>query len=145
MIVGRKIIRLQRVPSTMDVVDEYARAGAPEGLVVVAEEQTAGRGRAGRTWSAPAGSGLLLSVLLRPDVEPRLLGTLPLMIGVAVAEAVEAFVPSPCQLKWPNDVLLDGRKVAGVLIQSRLSGERTEYINAGIGINVNVSKSALPP
>jgi BirA family biotin operon repressor/biotin-[acetyl-CoA-carboxylase] ligase len=144
MSIGGGIVRLASVSSTMDIVDEEARAGAPEGLVVVADEQTAGRGRSGRNWSAPPGSSLLCSVLLRPPVPPSRLGPLPLLIGVAVAEAIETVAATTCALKWPNDVLIDGRKVAGILIQSRLSESRVEYVNVGIGINLDVPDSALP-
>lgn len=144
MILGGEILRLASVTSTMDVVDERARAGAPEGLVVVADEQTAGRGRAGRSWLAPPGSSLLCSVLLRPRVSPARLGTLPLLAGVAVAEAIESSAAVSCALKWPNDVLIAGRKVAGILVQSRLSPRGIDFVNVGIGVNLNVPAEALP-
>jgi BirA family biotin operon repressor/biotin-[acetyl-CoA-carboxylase] ligase len=142
--IGREVERLTRVTSTMDVVDERARAGAVEGLIVVADEQTAGRGRAGRHWEAAPGSALLCSILLRPSISPNRLGPLPLLFGVAVAETVEAFISSPAQLKWPNDVLIGGRKVAGILVQSRLSGNGVNFLNVGMGINVNAPAASLP-
>jgi BirA family transcriptional regulator, biotin operon repressor / biotin---[acetyl-CoA-carboxylase] ligase len=144
MKIGREIIRLGRVASTMDVLDGYARAGESEGLVVVASEQTAGRGRAGRTWIAPAGHNLLCSILLRPTLSPNQLGVLPLVVGVAVAETIEHFVPQPCLVKWPNDVQVAERKIAGILIQSRISGTAVDFVNLGIGINVDVMHDALP-
>lgn len=144
MTLGRELIHLASVASTMDVVDEYARAGAAEGLVVVADEQTAGRGRAGRVWSAVPGSSLLCSILLRPSLPADRLGPLPLAVGVAVAETIESFVPRACGLKWPNDVLIDGRKVAGILLQSRLSARGMAYLIVGIGINVGASLELLP-
>jgi BirA family biotin operon repressor/biotin-[acetyl-CoA-carboxylase] ligase len=142
--IGREIIRLGRVASTMDVLDEYARAGESQGLVVVANEQTAGRGRAGRTWIAPAGRNLLCSILLRPSLPPDQLGTLPLVIGVAVAETIEHFVSQSCMLKWPNDVQVAGSKIAGILIQSRIAGASVDFVNLGIGINVDVTQEGLP-
>jgi BirA family biotin operon repressor/biotin-[acetyl-CoA-carboxylase] ligase len=144
MTIGSEIIRLVSVGSTMDVIDEYARAGALEGLTVVADEQKSGRGRAGRVWSAAPGSSLLCSLLLRPSISPDRLGPLPLVVGVAVAETIESFIPVTCGLKWPNDVLIAGRKVAGILMQSRLSGNRIDFLNIGIGINVHASHAELP-
>ena len=115
-------------------------AGAPAGTVVVAEEQTAGRGRQGRSWSAPRGRGLTFSVLLRP--EPADLAMLPLAAAVAVCEACESVAAVECAIKWPNDVLIDGRKLAGILIESR---PQEGWAVVGIGINVNVSPDELGP
>ena len=142
--IGREILRLGRVASTMDVLDGFARAGESEGLVVVANEQTAGRGRAGRTWIAPAGRNVLCSILLRPPVAPDRLSTLPLVAGIAVAETVETFVQRGCGLKWPNDVLVDRHKIAGILVQSRIAGASVNFVNLGIGINVDVDRERLP-
>lgn len=138
-LIGHRLIRRDRVVSTMDEVAALAAAGEPEGTVVLAEEQTGGRGRAGRRWEAPAGTAVLCSVLLRPGLPPDRLGPLPLMVGVAVAEAVEAVARLRCQLKWPNDVWLGERKVAGVLIAARAGA-----VIVGIGINVDGPVSALP-
>jgi len=112
---------------------ELAGRGAPHGTVVTATEQSAGRGRQGRTWSAPAGRALLCSMVIRDP--PRLL---PLAAGVAVAEVVGP----AAQIKWPNDVLLDGRKVAGILVESR---PQERWAVVGIGINVAVAPGSLPP
>lgn len=130
--------------STMDALSELARAGAPEGTIVVANQQVAGRGRAGRAWNAAPGSALLCSVLLRPVLPPRLLGALPLVAGLAVAEAIESLVPVRATLKWPNDVFIDGRKVCGVLMQARTAGDRTDFVNLGIGLNVSAALVDLP-
>jgi BirA family biotin operon repressor/biotin-[acetyl-CoA-carboxylase] ligase len=143
MTIGRRVIARDRVTSTMDEIDALAAMGEAEGLVVVAEEQTAGRGRAGRVWHAPAGSSLLCSILLRPAVPPRDMATLPLLFGVAVAEAIESVVSVACRLKWPNDVWIDDRKVAGILMTTR-AGMTVSHVTLGIGINVNVSQSNLP-
>jgi BirA family biotin operon repressor/biotin-[acetyl-CoA-carboxylase] ligase len=141
--IGREIIRLGVVESTMDELARRAADKAEEGLVVVADVQTAGRGRGGRVWLAPPGSSLLMSVLLRPTVPPERLSTLSLVAGVAVAEAIEQLGITP-KLKWPNDVWLSERKVAGILVTSRVGPEGIVAI-LGIGINVNVESADLPP
>lgn len=151
-VVGRRLVRLGRVDSTMAVAARLAAAGEPEGTVVVAEEQTAGRGRAGRAWRAPAGTAILCSVLLRPPVAPARLGVLPLVAGVAVAEAIEAVAGLPCRLKWPNDVWLGapeagamGRKAAGVLVEARSGAAGVEHAIVGIGLNVAIAPADLEP
>lgn len=143
-IIGRRLIRLATTGSTMDDLAALAAAGEPEGTVVVADEQTAGRGRAGRRWRAPAGSALLCSVLLRPPVAPARLSTLPLLVGVAVAEAIEATAGVACRLKWPNDVWIGEDKVAGVLLTSRSTSVGVEHAVVGIGINVTTPGVDLP-
>jgi BirA family biotin operon repressor/biotin-[acetyl-CoA-carboxylase] ligase len=130
---GRPRLHLRATTSTNDRARELAQAGAPHGTLVTAGEQSAGRGRQGRTWSAPAGSALLMSLVLRDP--PALL---PLAAGVAVAE-----VAGPAaRVKWPNDVLLDGRKVAGILAESR---PQDGWAVLGIGLNVAVRVEDLPP
>jgi BirA family transcriptional regulator, biotin operon repressor / biotin---[acetyl-CoA-carboxylase] ligase len=117
-----------------------ARAGAAEGLVLVAEEQTAGRGRLGRAWSAPARAALTFSVLLRPhDVPPARRGWLPLLTGVAVATAVRDQAGVPATLKWPNDVLVAERKLAGILAEAH-----GDAVVVGVGLNVTLSRAELP-
>ena len=116
-VLGGPLVHLDVTGSTNDHARRLALAGAPAGTVVVAEEQQAGRGRHGRTWSAPRGRALTLSLILRP--EEGALALLPLATAVAVCEASEAVAPVHCRIKWPNDVLLDRRKLAGVLIESR--------------------------
>lgn len=119
---------------------EQARAGATEGLVLVAEEQTAGRGRLGRTWSAPPGTALTFSVLLRPaGVAPTRLGWLPLLTGIAVATAVRDQAAVPASLKWPNDVLVGERKLAGILAEAH-----GDAVVVGVGLNVTLSQADLP-
>ena len=140
---GRPLIRRERVGSTMDVVAELAFAGAPEGTAVVADVQTAGRGRSGRAWYSEPGSAILLSVLLRPRLPAQRFGTLPLVFGVAVAEAIERIAELRPRLKWPNDVWLDGRKVAGVLLTSRIAGAEG-FAVLGVGLNVTAAADELP-
>lgn len=130
---GRPRLHLQATTSTNDRARELAQAGAPHGTLVTAAEQTAGRGRQGRTWTAPRGSALLLSVVLRDP--PTLL---PLAAALAVAEIAGA----RAQIKWPNDVLLDGRKVAGILAEGR---PQDGWAVLGIGLNVALRIQDLPP
>lgn len=140
-IVGRSVRFYQRTGSTMDDAAEWARAGAEEGAVVVAETQTASRGRLGRRWISDSGN-LYFSVLFRPDAD-----ALPLLnplSGVAVARAVRQTAGLYPAIKWPNDIMVDGRKVAGVLAESALSGSRIEYAVVGIGVNVALDVSADP-
>ncbi len=125
--------------SNADLLDQ-ARAGATEGLVLVAEEQTAGRGRLGRTWSAPPQAALTFSVLLRPaGVPPARLGWLPLLTGVAVASAVRDQAAVPASLKWPNDVLAGERKLAGILAEAH-----GDAVVVGVGLNVTLRQDELP-
>jgi BirA family transcriptional regulator, biotin operon repressor / biotin---[acetyl-CoA-carboxylase] ligase len=140
----RTVDVLAETGSTNAVVAERGRAGDPEGVVVVAEHQTAGRGRLHRQWVAPARSSLLLSVLLRPDaVAAARWPWLPLLAGVAVHDCVADVAAVEARLKWPNDVLLDGRKVAGVLVE-RVDADRGPAAVIGIGLNVSVGPAELP-
>jgi BirA family biotin operon repressor/biotin-[acetyl-CoA-carboxylase] ligase len=135
---GQPRVHLRVTDSTNARARELAARGAPHGTVVSAAEQTAGRGRQGRVWSAPAGRALLCSVIVRSP--PRLL---PLASGLAVAESCDRLAPdgARAQLKWPNDVLIDGRKVAGILVEGR---PQDEWALVGIGLNVAVGLEQLP-
>lgn len=117
-----------------------ADAGAAEGLVVVAERQSAGRGRLGRVWESPAGAGLMVSVLLRPGVPAARLGWLPLLAGVALASAVGRLSGLPAGLKWPNDLLVRDRKCAGILAEGGAGG----MVVVGLGLNVTLRADELP-
>jgi BirA family transcriptional regulator, biotin operon repressor / biotin---[acetyl-CoA-carboxylase] ligase len=141
---GEPIYRFSVVESTMNEIARLAAEGAPEGTAVIAERQNSGRGRAGRTWSTPPGAALLCSVLLRPQLDVHLLSLLPIDAGLAIAEAIESVAPVQCQLKWPNDVLIDGKKIAGVLVQTRSIGERVDHVNLGFGINLTSKNVDLP-
>ena len=134
---------VDEVGSTNQVVADRARAGAGEGLVVVAEHQRAGQGRLGRVWEAPRGAGLTFSVLLHPPVADRRWPWLPLLTGTAVIEAVTAAGGPACLLKWPNDVLLDGLKLAGVLAE-RVGTPSGPAAVVGIGLNVSQTPAELP-
>jgi BirA family transcriptional regulator, biotin operon repressor / biotin---[acetyl-CoA-carboxylase] ligase len=132
------------IGSTMDSAAERARRGAPAGVVVVAEEQTKGRGQRGRRWLAPAGSSLLLTAIARPECHPDDLVNLPELIGSYVSAAIERVAGISCQLKSPNDVMVEGKKLAGILCQSSIEGQYVRYVLIGIGINVNLSMDELP-
>ena len=128
------------LPSSLDAIHDVAAQGAPSGTVILAEEQTAGRGRDGRTWRSPVG-GVWLAMLLRPPVSTA--GALSLRIGLVVADVVDELLHAPRgQLKWPNDVLLEGRKVAGILSEGRWQGETLQWLAVGVGMNV---ANEIPP
>jgi BirA family biotin operon repressor/biotin-[acetyl-CoA-carboxylase] ligase len=135
---GRPLVRLGEATSTNDVARVLAQAGVQVGAVVVADRQTEGRGRLGRAWASPHG-GLWVSVLLRSD-GPSPLGALSLAAGLAAADGITAATGLVPRLKWPNDVLLQGRKVAGVLIEATAGA-----LIVGIGVNVAISLTDLPP
>jgi BirA family biotin operon repressor/biotin-[acetyl-CoA-carboxylase] ligase len=132
---GRELIARHAVESTNDVAWDALAAGAPNGTVVVADLQTRGRGREGRAWHTPAGLGLAMSMLLRPGCERHTLTVLPLAAGLALAHALEE-AGAAGQLKWPNDVLIAGRKVSGILCESRRGPDGDDAIVVGIGVNV---------
>lgn len=139
---GAKLVILDVLESTSQTLRELAQDGESEGTVVVAEEQRAGRGRLGRGWSSPKG-GLWFSVLLRPHVAPHEAPKLTLMAGIAVVQALKKHLHLESRLKWPNDVLVQGKKLCGILAESR-SSATLEFVILGIGINANFLVSALP-
>jgi BirA family biotin operon repressor/biotin-[acetyl-CoA-carboxylase] ligase len=145
---GRDYRLLARCASTNDEVAALARhsPGGDEGLLVVADAQTGGRGRLGRSWHSPAGENLYLSLLLRPTMPPWMVPPLTLLVGAVTASVLEAAGASP-RLKWPNDVLLptpEGpRKVAGILTEMASERERVRHVVVGVGINVNTT--SFPP
>ncbi|MDW8324974.1 MAG: biotin--[acetyl-CoA-carboxylase] ligase [Anaerolineales bacterium] len=134
---GHPLYVYQQIGSTSDRAKLLAENGAPEGLLIVAEEQTAGRGRGGRAWLTPPDSALAFSLVLRPALTAEQAARLVMLAGVAVCEAVEQVAEVQPRLKWPNDVLLNGRKFAGLLAESALRGEALEYVVLGIGLNVS--------
>ena len=136
----REIRVVDETASTNADVCAAAEDGAAEGLVVVAERQTGGRGRLGREWESPARAGVLLSLLVRPALPAARLSLLPLMTGVAVTEAVRAVAELPAMLKWPNDVLVDGRKLGGILTERTAAGA----VVVGVGLNVSTRPEELP-
>ena len=130
-----RVIVHDAVPSTLDVVHALGEQGAPAGSLVLANAQTAGRGRMRRVWRSDPGAGIWLTLLERPSGEDAL-GVLALRIALGLAPALDAFAPSRIQLKWPNDLYLSGRKLAGVLVEARWRGARLDWLAVGVGINV---------
>src|SRR5262249_7217250 len=133
---ARTVVRCGRVESTQPIAFAIAADGAPDGSVVIADSQAAGRGRRGRVWHDEPGASLLVSIVLRPRVEPARLRTLSLTAGIAVAEALERATGLAARLKWPNDVLVDSKKIAGILLESRLSATLPAVVALGIGVNL---------
>jgi BirA family biotin operon repressor/biotin-[acetyl-CoA-carboxylase] ligase len=127
-------LALESVTSTMDIIHELAREGAPAGTVVLADEQVAGRGRQGRSWHSPRGAGIWLGYLMRPERSTES-GVLALRVGLAVVESL-ATQGITAQIKWPNDVLVEDRKAAGVLCEARWAADRLTWVAVGVGINV---------
>ena len=133
--VGRRVIYLTSTSSTQDVARAEAEADAPDGTAVIAEEQTKGRGRFGRSWVSPSGANLYFTLIMRP--EARRARSLGMVAPLAVAEAVEQVTGLSPRIKWPNDVIVEGRKLAGVLIETEVQGQSLKYALVGPGINVN--------
>lgn len=144
-IVGRELRFFASVGSTNDLLKEAARSGAIEGLVYVADEQVAGRGRRGRSWAAPSGTSLLSSVLLRPGWLPAADAFLLTMLAaVAAAEAIEQCSGLTVGLKWPNDLQIGPRKLGGILVETELSDIELNWVVIGCGINVNWDPRSIP-
>jgi BirA family transcriptional regulator, biotin operon repressor / biotin---[acetyl-CoA-carboxylase] ligase len=133
---GRPLLQLEEATSTNDVAKEMALQGAAEGLVVVAARQTKGRGRRGRVWESPPGAGLYFSALLRPGWPAAEAPWLGVLAGLAACQAARSLGAARATVKWPNDVMVDGRKLGGVLVEPRIAAGRVEFAVLGIGINV---------
>ena len=138
-------ILLVETSSTNDVAREQARKGARNGFLVAASRQTAGRGRLGRTWESPPDRGLYVSIVLRPDLAMTEAGKLTALSSVATVDAVEAVAGLRPQIKWPNDVMLGGRKLAGLLIETEPKGSRLKFAVIGIGLNVRQKAADFSP
>ncbi len=143
-VIGKEIHLLPEVASTNTLAMELAANGTPEGTVVIAETQTLGKGRLGRTWISPKGN-LYLSVVLRPNIPMHKAPLITLMGAVAVASAIRKTCELEAGIKWPNDILISGRKVSGLLTEMSAEQDRIRYIVLGIGVDVNMELIALPP
>jgi BirA family biotin operon repressor/biotin-[acetyl-CoA-carboxylase] ligase len=130
-----RVALFRRVTSTMDEAHRLAEVGAEAGTLVIADEQTAGRGRGGRHWSSASATGLWLTLLERPESASGL-DVLSLRIGIAIAPLLERLAKRPVEVKWPNDLLIGRRKLAGVLIEARWREQRAEWVAIGVGINI---------
>jgi BirA family biotin operon repressor/biotin-[acetyl-CoA-carboxylase] ligase len=145
-IFGKGGITYFRETDSTNVRAKYlAGDGAPEGTVVVAEKQTQGRGRRGRSWFSPPGEGIYTSIVLRPPIPPNEAPKLTLLASVAVAEALLSLTSLKINIKWPNDILIKGRKVAGILTEISTEMDRIDYVVIGVGINVNTPRESLHP
>lgn len=142
--IGAEIVHREEVDSTNVLAADLAREGAAEGTVVVAEAQTAGRGRLGRSWASPSHLNAYLSVILRPAVAPAEITSLSLVAAIAVAEAILAVTGLRAGIKWPNDVLLGQRKVAGILTEMDAEADRVRFLVLGIGVNLNATTRDFP-
>ncbi len=142
---GKVIHSFNTVKSTNDIAHQLADKGAVEGTMVTAEKQTLGKGRLGRSWHSPLKMGIYVSIILRPKFSPDKAPGLSIMSALAVAETLNDYRPGKVQIKWPNDVLINGRKVAGVLTELSAEKNKINYVIVGIGINVKQSENDFPP
>lgn len=140
--IGREIVFRGRVESTQDEVRGAGATGAAEGFAVVADSQSSGRGRKGNRWHSPPGTGLYVSFLLRPPAHAVTL--LSLALGLSTSQAVESVCGIETELKWPNDLIIGGKKAAGIIAESQVQDERVLYVVAGIGINVSEPAGGWP-
>jgi BirA family biotin operon repressor/biotin-[acetyl-CoA-carboxylase] ligase len=142
--IGRRVEFREETGSTNTEALRLALEGTPEGTVVLADAQSEGRGRLDRAWESPPSKNLYLSVVLRPDIPAASSSLIPLMTGVAVADVVSQYCPGRVRLKWPNDVLVGGRKICGMLTEMRTRGDRVHFLIVGIGLNVNMGRLDFP-
>jgi len=143
--IGKVIHAHPLVSSTNEIAYRYGEKRAPEGTVIVSEGQTQGRGRLGRAWVSPKGKGIYLSVLLYPTLPPQSIPKLTLFAALSVARAIQKVTDLTTKMRWPNDLLLHGKKVAGILTEMSAEQDRVHFVVVGIGINVNTKAELLPP
>ena len=144
LLVGRDIRVFEQTTSTNDVIEKLARDGVKEGVVVFAESQTKGRGRLGRKWISPAHKGLWFSILLRPDLRPQETTQLTVASATALRRAIQSETGLKPEIKWPNDILIGGKKVAGILTELSAELDKVRYVILGIGIDVNLDAGEFP-
>jgi BirA family biotin operon repressor/biotin-[acetyl-CoA-carboxylase] ligase len=143
-VIGRDIRVFEQTTSTNDVIEKLARDGVKEGVVVFAESQTRGRGRLGRKWISPAHKGLWFSILLRPDLRPQETTQLTVASATALRRAIQSETGLKPEIKWPNDILIGGKKVAGILTELSAELDKVRYVILGIGIDVNLDAGEFP-
>jgi BirA family transcriptional regulator, biotin operon repressor / biotin---[acetyl-CoA-carboxylase] ligase len=143
-VIGRDIHVFEQTTSTNDVIEKFARDGVREGVVVFAESQTRGRGRLGRKWLSPARKGLWFSILLRPDLRPQEITQLTVASAIALRRAIFFQTKLPVEIKWPNDILIGGKKAAGILTEMSAELDRVRHVILGIGIDVNQDAHEFP-
>ncbi len=138
--IGRKVLTFACIDSTNTLCRKKGEEGWAEGLLVVADEQTGGKGRRGRSWNTPRGSAIAMSLLLRPEVRPERIAMVTLVAGMALAKACRRLYDLPAEIKWPNDVVIGGKKLSGTLTEMSAQMSMVNYIVVGTGINVNVEQ-----
>ena len=143
-VIGRDIRVFEETTSTNDVIEKLARDGVKEGVVVFAESQTKGRGRLGRKWMSPPHKGLWFSVLLRPDLRPQEATQLTVASATALRRAIKTVAGLSAEIKWPNDLLLGGKKVAGILTEMSAEVDRVRHLILGLGVDVNQAADEFP-
>ena len=141
---GSNFYYFSEIDSTNTFARQRAESGAPEGEIVIAETQTQGRGRLGRRWQSPPFTNLYFSLILRPKLPPVHAPQITLMAAVAMVESIVGFIPQAATIKWPNDILVGGKKLAGILTEAACDSERLDYVILGIGVNVNYRFDAMP-
>jgi BirA family transcriptional regulator, biotin operon repressor / biotin---[acetyl-CoA-carboxylase] ligase len=142
---GTRFYYFREIDSTNNYARALAERGEPQGAIVIAERQTLGRGRLGRSWVSPPYVNLYCSIILRPTLPPAHTPRITLTAAVALADAVEGFSPVAPVIKWPNDILAGGKKLAGVLTEAVSNSQRVEFVILGIGVNLNYSPDSMPP
>lgn len=143
--IGRKICFFEELPSTNSYLKQKAMEGEAEGVVVVAERQSEGKGRMGRTWYSPPGLGLYCSILLRPEFKVDKAALISIAAGIAVGRTIKKVCGIAAQLKWPNDVLINGKKVSGILSESTSTNKNIKFVVVGIGLNTEHKFKDFPP
>jgi BirA family biotin operon repressor/biotin-[acetyl-CoA-carboxylase] ligase len=143
-VLGQEVHYYSSIDSTQNKCQELAKEGAPEGTLVVADQQVGGKGRLGRVWHSPRGANISMSLLLRPKLELQKCPQLTLLTAVAIVETLREWYAIPAQIKWPNDILIDGKKVCGILTELNAESDRIHFLIIGIGINVNTRPEQFP-
>lgn len=143
--IGRDIRVFQETTSTNDIADKLGRDGVPEGAVIFAESQSKGRGRLGRNWVSPKGKGLWFSVLLRPPLPPQLATQITIASATALRRALSSLPGVEAEIKWPNDILIRGKKVCGILTEMSAEVDKIKHIVLGVGVDVNFDEEDFPP
>ncbi|NDI34387.1 biotin--[acetyl-CoA-carboxylase] ligase [Chengkuizengella sediminis] len=141
---GLNVKYVQEVGSTQTLAAEMVKKGANEGTVIIAEQQTEGRGRLGRKWFSPPGTGLWMSMILKPHIPLQFIHQLTLLISVAVCRVIKKLLDVEVGIKWPNDLYINGKKMCGILLESSAEDERVKHVIAGIGISVNLQQEDIP-
>lgn len=144
-LLGKEIYIYRKVSSTNNIAQVMARSGAPEGTIVMSMSQTAGMGRLKRQWACPPSKGILMSMVLRPEIIVQFVPQLTLLCAVVVAETIRKVTGCMAGIKWPNDIVISGKKVCGILAQSDFSKSGSEYVIMGVGMNINQNTNHLPP